>query len=66
MAQNHAVNIGRNERRKRFQFGIMMFVVSAILMAILFIVDANRWFRLLTAIPLWLGGIGVFQSREKT
>jgi len=62
----HAVNIGRNERWKRMQFGIMMIVIAVVILALLFMIGANRWFRLVIAIPLWFGGLGVFQSREKT
>lgn len=66
MAVEHAVNIGKREQQSRFQFGIVMFVTSAILAALFLLFDVATWLRIFVAIPLWLGGVGVFQAREKT
>ncbi len=65
-AEGHAANIGTQEKRKRLIFGIFMLVVAAILLAAFLYLDINRWWRLVIILPLWLGGVGIFQVKEET
>lgn len=60
------VNIGARGRRRRAVTGGLFFAVAAAGAAILFVVDAPRIGRLGLFVPLWVGGIGVFQARAKT
>lgn len=59
-------NIGRHERRRRLAFGIAAWVVAAAAMAAMVLLDVDRLWRLALFIPLWAGGLGFFQHREKT
>lgn len=62
----HAANIGTQEKRKRLTFGIFMLVVATILLAVFLVFDMNRWWRLVLILPVWLGGVGIFQVKEET
>lgn len=64
--QEHTANIGTQEKRKRLTFGIFMLVVSAILLSVFIVFDMNRWWRLVLILPVWLGGVGIFQVKEET
>jgi hypothetical protein len=43
-----------------------MLVVSAILLSVFIVFDMNRWWRLVLILPVWLGGVGIFQVKEET
>jgi len=59
-------NISTAERRKRLTFGVITFVISLVILAVLVASGASRWWRL----PLFLlfigAATGFFQWREKT
>ena len=59
-------NIGSRERRRRLVGGTLALVGSAALLWILVLTGAPRWGRLLVALPLWSGVLGLLQAREKT
>lgn len=59
-------NIGPAERRKRLLFGVGLFAACAVIAAALIVAHANRWWRLVLFVPLWMAASGVFQAREKT
>ena len=65
-AQEHVANIGTGEKRKRLTFGIFMLVVATILLATFLVFEMNRWWRLVLILPVWLGGVGIFQVKEET
>lgn len=60
------INIGRKERAKRMRFGVVMYAVSGVITLLMVGFGLNRWLRLVLFLPLALGGLGVFQAREKT
>jgi len=66
MVADRVTNIGRGEQQKRFRFGILMLAVAAVLGGVLLAINASVWWRFIVAVPLWFGGIGVFQAHEKT
>ncbi len=49
-------------RRNAGYFGLILFVVVA---AILFVVDANRWFKLILFLPAFIAAIGFLQAKNK-
>lgn len=59
-------NIGRKERRKRMTFGVIGLAAGVIAAAALVATDVARAWRLALFVPFWMGGLGVFQAREKT
>lgn len=59
-------NIGPNERRRRLRIGVAATLVAAVLLLALLATDAQRWWRLCLAPPLWIGALGILQSRGKT
>jgi len=59
-------NIGPAERRKRFIWGAMALGASVLLAAGLAVGGADRRWRLVVFLPLWIAALGVFQAREKT
>lgn len=59
-------NIGPNERRKRMIWGAMALGGSVLFAAALALGGADRRWRLLVFLPLWIAALGVFQAREKT
>lgn len=59
-------NIGRRQRRFRMAGGVLGLVGSAALLAVLLVVDAPRVARLLVALPVWAGALGVFQAKAST
>ena len=59
-------NIGPHERRKRFIWGAMTLGASVLFTAALALSGADRRWRLLVFLPLWIAALGVFQAREKT
>jgi len=59
-------NIGPNGRRPRFIWGAMALGASVLLAAGLAVGGADRRWRLVVFLPLWIAALGVFQAREKT
>ena len=59
-------NIGPNERRKRFIWGVITLGVSVLVVAGLALGGADKRWRVVVFLPLWLAGLGVLQAREKT
>ena len=59
-------NIGPLERRKRQRFGVVLFVVGAVLAVFLVGIDVSRLWRLLLFLPFWAGSTGILQAWEKT
>jgi hypothetical protein len=60
------VNIGPRERSKRLRFGLVALVVAFVAAAALIALGAPRLSRLALFIPLFAGGMGIFQARAKT
>lgn len=63
---SEAINIGPRERRKRRLLGLVAFNVGLAAAFALVVMDAPRWSRLVVFIPIWIGGLGLIQAREKT
>ena len=59
-------NIGVAERRKRLAFGFLAFGVGAVIALLLILIDAPVIWRLPLFLLFFAGGLGVFQSRDKT
>ena len=59
-------NISTAERRKRLTFGLVTFVITLILLAVLMVTGANRLWRLPLLLLFWGAGSGYFQWRDKT
>ena len=55
-------NIGPKEIRKRYLFGAVGFIISALLLIALFILNEPYPFFLTVIIPLFLGFIGFYQG----
>ncbi|HEV2707829.1 MAG TPA: hypothetical protein VGV59_18055 [Pyrinomonadaceae bacterium] len=63
---NEDINIGTRERRKRRLFGIVALTVGVGLAFLLVVFGAPRWSRVVVFFPIWMAGLGLLQSREKT
>ena len=63
---SRAANLGPRERRKRLSAGVVSFVVGIVLASVLVAIRAPALWRLLLFFPFLFGGLGVFQSRDKT
>jgi len=61
-----AINIGTRERRKRRVFGIVALTIGVGLAFMLVVFGAPRWSRVVVFFPIWMAGLGLLQSREKT
>ena len=59
-------NIGPRQRRQRLIGGVFALVAAAALLVALLLTGAPLVARLLVAIPLWGGALGVLQAKEKT
>ncbi len=59
-------NIGPKEQRRRLMFGVVAFVFSIALAALLIAANANVWWRVILFLPFAGAGIGYFQARDKT
>ena len=59
-------NIGPQQQRRRMTFGLVAFAVGIGFAALLFLSDANVWWRVLLFFPFAGAGIGYFQARDKT
>ncbi|MEQ9401376.1 MAG: hypothetical protein RJQ04_19575 [Longimicrobiales bacterium] len=59
-------NIGPKQRRIRLYVGLTSVAAGLALALILVVAPLPRWARLLAALPLWSGLVGILQFREKT
>ena len=59
-------NIGPREQRKRRLLGIVALTVGVGVAFLLVTTEAPRWTRAVVFFPIWLAGLGLLQSREKT
>ena len=59
-------NISPIERRKRLRFGIIQFVISLVILAILLITGVDKIWRLMLILPFGAGAASYFQWRDKT
>jgi len=59
-------NISPAERRKRMNFGIIQFVVSLAILAILILTGVDKAWRLVLFLPFAAAFSGYFQARDKT
>lgn len=57
-------NIGRDERRVRYGFGAVGFLVAAVLVGAVPILSLPRWWLLVSVVPLFAGFVGYYQGRE--
>jgi hypothetical protein len=60
------VNIGERERRKRRLLGMVALTVGVAAAFVLVASRAPRPLRLVVFPPVWIAGLGLLQSREKT
>jgi hypothetical protein len=63
---NEAANIGERERRKRRVMGFVALAVGVAAAFLLVALGAPRALRLVVFLPVWIAGLGLLQSREKT
>ena len=61
-----ATNIGPREQRKRRVLGIVSLTVGVSLAFLLVVLGAPRLARLVVFFLVWIAGLGLLQSREKT
>lgn len=59
------INIGPREQRKRRLLGIVALSVGVGAAFVLVVYDAPRLLRLVIFFPIWIGGLGLMQAREK-
>ncbi len=59
-------NIGPRQRRQRLIGGVVAWFAAGILLLVLVAVGAPRVARVLVALPVWAGALGVYQARAKT
>ncbi|MCK6502157.1 hypothetical protein L6R53_01910 [Myxococcota bacterium] len=59
-------NIGPREQRKRMTYGVVALAVGVAIGLALWGSGVHRGWRLVLALPFWMGALGVFQAREKT
>lgn len=59
-------NIGPQQRRQRLTGGVLALAGAALLLLVLLAVGAPRGARILVALPVWAGALGVYQARAKT
>ena len=65
-ANVEAINIGPRERAKRRVLGSVALTVGVSLAFVLVVLGAPRLLRLVVFFPVWIAGLGLLQSREKT
>ena len=59
-------NISTRERRKRLASGVIIFIITLAVLAVLMAIGASQWWRLVL-FPLFAGAAsGFFQWRDKT
>ena len=56
-------NIGKAETRKRYKFGIELFIVSIIFISLALYFDWSDWMLLISFLPLILGFEGLYQGK---
>ena len=66
MAHVYTPNIGPRERQKRLNVGVIMAAITICVAAGLILAGLPRLWRLLTILPAWVAGLGLFQARENT
>src|SRR5215212_5911310 len=59
-------NIGPRERRKRRLMGMVALWAGVGAAFLMVAYDAPRLFRLVIFFPIWMAGLGLLQSRERT
>jgi hypothetical protein len=59
-------NISPRERRKRLAGGVIQFLFSLVVFAVLIAVGVDRWWRLILLPMFWGAAVGFFQWRDKT
>jgi hypothetical protein len=59
-------NISPAERRKRLRFGVIQFVISLVILAILLIAGVDKAWRFALIIPFGAAAASYFQWRDKT
>ena len=59
-------NISPRERRRRLVGGVIMFVISLAILAVLMATGVDRWWRLALLPLFWGTAVGFFQWRDKT
>ena len=59
-------NISPAERRKRMRFGIVQFVITLSILAVLLAFGVDKTWRLLLVLPFTAAATGYFQARDKT
>jgi hypothetical protein len=59
-------NISSQERKKRLQFGLLTYILSLIVLALLLVIGAERWWRLALFFLFFGATVGYFQWRDKT
>jgi hypothetical protein len=64
--KTEAINIGPREQSKRRVMGIVALTVGVSLAFLLVVLQAPRLARLVVFFPVWIAGLGLLQSREKT
>jgi hypothetical protein len=64
--KTEAINIGPREQRKRRVMGIVALTVGVSLAFLLVVLQAPRLARLVVFFPVWIAGLGLLQSREKS
>lgn len=63
---SEAINLGPRERRKRRLMGVVALTVGVGLAFVMVVYGAPRLYRLVIFFPIWMAGLGLLQSREKT
>lgn len=58
-------NIGTRERRKRRLLGFVCLTVGVATAFVLVVYNAPRWSRAIIFFPIWIGGLGLMQARDK-
>ena len=59
-------NISPAERQKRLKFGVIQFVVSLAILAVLLVTGVDRFWRVILFLPFAAAFTGYFQWRDKT
>jgi hypothetical protein len=59
-------NISPSERRKRLIGGAIPFGLGLVVLIVLTVIDADRWWRLVVFPLFWGAAVGFFQWRDKT
>jgi hypothetical protein len=59
-------NISPVERRKRLASGVVALAIALVILTILMVLDASRWWRLALYPLFMVAAVGFFQWRDKT